>query len=383
MICIACLLSLMNVASSFYFWDTAVGVFGAAFVCFILSDVLKRNYKRLFASVSFISIAGSFMGGYCMLQYYSLDPLFVPRKEAYVGRTVSSGFIDNPNTVSGYLVAILPIVLSMFFVAKHKATKIAALIGSVLIFGGLLSACTRGALIAGVFALSVFLALVFLKSRYTKAEKRIIAIGSLIIIVFITFYVWINPFIYDRIANTKSVLNLRKNTRYIEWASGKRMMQDHFLVGVGLGNYKYYYLDYRGDAAHETEFIGRWEKANQAHNEFVQVGAELGFFGLFAMFWILGSFSWLIFRKVSSIKRHLPDLSQRDLQLEQRRANMLNGFLGSLLGLAGHCAFMFPLHIVPSAVVGVFVIGMSFALVRMPRDCLVLAGPPQQGRGRK
>ncbi|MBN1593447.1 MAG: O-antigen ligase family protein, partial [Candidatus Coatesbacteria bacterium] len=272
----ACLLSMLNVASFFYYWDTAFTVFGAVAICLILYEFLRTSYKRLLALLALIAIASSFMGAYCMLQYYNLDPLFVPRKAEYEGRTVSSGFIDNPNTVSGYLVAALPILLGIFFFARRREVKVFALIGAIALFGGLLSACTRGALIAGVFAIGIFLALVLFRSSFSRGEKQMMAIASVIVVAFIAFYVAVNPFIYDRIMNIKSVLSLRTNTRYVEWASGKRMISDHFLVGLGMGNFKYYYLDYRGDAARETDFVGRWEKANQAHNEFVQIGTELG-----------------------------------------------------------------------------------------------------------
>ena len=379
MVVVACLLSLINVASYFYYWDTAIGVFGAICVCFILYGVLKNNYKRFLAFLSLIAIASSFMGGYCMLQYYNLDPLFVPRKPEYAGRTVSSGFIDNPNTVSGYLVVALPLLLSVFFFAKRKEVKVYGLLGAVALFGGLLSACTRGALLAGVFAVASLLLLVFFRSRFSRGEKRMIVIAGVIVIGFIAVFVAINPFIYNRIANIKSVLSLRTNTRYIEWASGKRMMADHFLIGLGLGNYKYYYLDYRGDAARETDFIGRWEKANQAHNEYVQVASELGFVGLFAVFWLIGTFTWFVIREGIRSKRLMLELDEHQAELEQRRVHLLNGLLASFLGLAGHSASMFPLHIVPSAVVGIFVIAMACAAVRMPRKSFDLKGPSLKG----
>ncbi|MBN2209371.1 MAG: O-antigen ligase family protein [Candidatus Coatesbacteria bacterium] len=379
MLVVACLVSLINVASQFYYWDTAIGVFGAVFIIFILYDLLKDNYKRLLALLGLIAIASSFMGAYCMLQYYNLDPLFVPRKAEYAGRTVSSGFIDNPNTVSGYLVAALPLLLSIFFFAKRREVKVYGLAGAIALFGGLLSACTRGALLAGVFSVAVFLLLVFFRGRFSRGERRTIAIAGIVVMGFIVSYVAINPFIYDRIANTKSVLSLRTNTRYIEWASGKRMIADHFLIGLGLGNFKYYYLDYRGDAARETGFIGRWEKANQAHNEYVQAATELGFVGLFAVFWLIGSFSWFVIREGMKSKRLMLELDEHQARLEQRRVNLLNGLLGSFLGLAGHCASMFPLHIVPSAVIGVFVIAMALAASQMPRRLFDLGEPSRKG----
>lgn len=388
MLVIACLLSLNNAASQYYYWDTAAVVFAAMITSFILTNVIGDNYKRLLSFIIFICLTGSFMGGYCMLQYYGADPLFVPRKAEYEGRTVASGFIDNPNTVSGYLVAVMPIVLSFFFVARRPWARALAIIGPIGMLGGLLSACTRGALIAGVFAILVFLALVFLRSRYKRGEKKMIAIWAAVVGGFVIFYLAINPYIVHRIANTGDVLNLRQNTRYVEWASGKRMIADHFLIGLGLGNYKYYYLDYRGDAAREIEFIGRWEKANQAHNEYVQVASELGFLGLFSMLWLIGAFVWLAFRAVMRIKKALPHLPDDEVDVEQRRANLLNGLMGGLLGLAGHCAFMFPLHIVPSGVVGAYILALAYSLVRMPREALMPASalatqkPQTRGRGR-
>ena len=374
---VACFASMTNVACYFYFWDTVLSVLCAIALCFILSAVIGKRYKRLLSFVGLISLAGSFMGGYCIIQYYGLDPLFVPRKRGYAGRTISSGFIDNPNTVSGYLVAVLPIVLSIFFVARKKWVRLLSLVGTLAILGGLLSACTRGALIAGLVAGAVFLVLVLLRGRYTEKEKRMIAVGVAIVLAFIAAYLSINPSLLQRIVQIKQVLDLRINTRYIEWCTSKRMMSDHFLVGIGLGNFKHYYLKYRGYAAKDIGFIGRWEKANQAHNEYVQVSAEMGFLGLFAMCWVIGSFLWFVLRNIMRVKRSIPELPELRADLEHRRANLLSGLLCSLLALAGHCAFMFPLHIVPSAVTGIFVLAISYSLAKMPVESMLPAsGPP-------
>ncbi|MBN1594016.1 MAG: hypothetical protein JW941_12305, partial [Candidatus Coatesbacteria bacterium] len=94
---------------------------------------------------------------------------------------------------------------------------------------------------------------------------------------------------------------------------------------------------------------------------------------------LIGSFFWYIVREGFRSKKLMRELDEHEAQLEQRRVNLLNGLLGAFLGLAGHCVFMFPLHIVPSSVIGIFVIAMACAAARMPRKAFDLVGPKEKG----
>jgi len=72
-------------------------------------------------------------------------------------------------------------------------------------------------------------------------------------------------------------------TRSWDWWIGWEMFRDHPVVGVGLGNYKVDFLPYKAKflaspAGARYDFY--IDRAAQAHNEYVQVVAELGALGL-------------------------------------------------------------------------------------------------------
>ena len=70
------------------------------------------------------------------------------------------------------------------------------------------------------------------------------------------------------------------------------MWQDHFWLGVGIGNYEVAYSDYA---------IGQWlDPLGHAHNYILNIGAEAGFIGLlgYLIFW-----GWIIGYSVLLITR--------------------------------------------------------------------------------
>ena len=86
-----------------------------------------------------------------------------------------------------------------------------------------------------------------------------------------------------------------------DWWVGWEMLKDHPIVGVGLGNYKLNFLPYKAKflttpqgAAYDF-YIAR---AAQAHNEYIQVAAELGTLGILSMLGLLIILPWSLWRRL-------------------------------------------------------------------------------------
>jgi len=141
-------------------------------------------------------------------------------------------------------------------------------------------------------------------------------------------------------------------TRSWDWWIGWEMFKDHPLTGVGLGNYKLDFLPYkaaflatpRGEA-----YDFHIDRAAQAHNEYVQVLAELGILGVLA----LGSL--LVVLAVSLWKR----LRSNG---EENRFDLLL-FTCGIVAFLLHGAVSFPAHLPASTLVLVLIGGLAFSRV--------------------
>jgi O-antigen ligase len=74
--------------------------------------------------------------------------------------------------------------------------------------------------------------------------------------------------------------------RYYLWSAGSRVALDHPLLGVGPGNLRDVWEGYR----HPEDPTPPWERFTHAHNNPIQIAAELGLPALVCWFWI-----WLAF----------------------------------------------------------------------------------------
>jgi len=82
-------------------------------------------------------------------------------------------------------------------------------------------------------------------------------------------------------------IRFRNLIRVYLWGSTFRMVKDHPILGVGAGNFKVIYPLYRSAKVRET--IPKGVKYSKAHNDFLQIWAEMGTLGLICFLWILFS----------------------------------------------------------------------------------------------
>ena len=122
------------------------------------------------------------------------------------------------------------------------------------------------------------------------------------------------------------------------WQIGKRMLTDHPITGVGLGNYKLDFFRYQSAAASADDVdddMSDVARAAQAHSEPVQIGAELGSVGLFTMLCALGTLAVSLWIRL----KHNNEPEQLELML------LSCGILAFLV----HSLVSFPAHVVGSS----------------------------------
>ncbi len=132
-----------------------------------------------------------------------------------------------------------------------------------------------------------------------------------------------------------------------DWWVGWEMLKDRPLLGVGLGHYKVQFLAYKAKflatprGEHYDFYI---QRAAQAHNEYVQMAAEMGGLGIlaggFALFMIFFS-AW-----------------KRIGRAEARDRFMILALLAGVVAVLAHALVSFPLHLPASALDFVLLLGL-------------------------
>lgn len=132
-----------------------------------------------------------------------------------------------------------------------------------------------------------------------------------------------------------------------DWWVGYFMWKDHPFTGVGLGGYKIHFVPYK------PEFLSspvgeRYQfpiaRAAQAHNEYVQVAAELGVFGVLVLLGGLGVLAFIWVRRIR--------------EMGERRRRLELAFLASgIVVLLVHALVSFPWHLPASSLVFVVALG--------------------------
>lgn len=131
---------------------------------------------------------------------------------------------------------------------------------------------------------------------------------------------------------------------------GYQMWRDRPLFGVGLGGYKIHFVPYKPAFLSSPRGEGYrfpFPRADQAHNEYVQVAAEMGSVGALVVIGGLGGLAYLGLRRLGT---------QRDPR--KRLELLLLG--GGLLAVLVHAVPTFPFHLPASSLA--FVVLLALAL---------------------
>jgi O-antigen ligase/Tfp pilus assembly protein PilF len=150
-----------------------------------------------------------------------------------------------------------------------------------------------------------------------------------------------------------------------DWWIGWEMFTDHPLTGVGLGNYKLNFLRYKAEflATSRGEAYDFYiDRAAQAHNEYVQVLAELGILGILAVASFLAVLAVTLWKRL----RRNDEANRLDLLL----------FTCGIAAFLIHGLVSFPAHLPASSLALVLVGGLAFSRVYGESGlfCVRLAG---------
>jgi O-antigen ligase len=316
----------------------------------------KHQINRL---LTLLLIISSLLSIYGIFQYQGIDFAFW---KGNIARFRVFGLFGNVNYFAEYLIVPLPLAISLFLACQNRRHKILLLVGILAMGGSLVLTFTRGSYLA-IGISSIFMFLLYLASQgksFIKEHKKIfILILSLIILVTFLFTVP-NPLnksgtviskIKSRISIAQLVQDRSIKRRIATWKFTAMIIKDYPILGSGLGTFKYNSLNYQAKFFEQGEnrYLYPYGIADKAHNEYLQLGAELGILGLGIFFWII-----IIYFNygIKLLKRTKDRYSQ----------GILIGLMGGIIAVLVDAIFSFPLHLPATLVLFWLFIGLIVSL---------------------
>jgi len=348
-------ITLLSLVHSFSLYLSLLDL--AEFLSYFFILFLTVNFIRTYTQrnrIFWALVAVCFISSlYAVFQFYNIEFKFWARQG---GRGNIFSTFGNPNRYSGFVGAVIPAMVG-YFLALRGVRKY--ILGAIipLTYTGMMMTFTRGALMGLVVSLFVMLILLirffglsFFK-RYFHRVIYLLFIFAVITAIFSTE----NPInisrqtVTERAASAVAAQETSVRQRLMIWEISLMMAKDRPIIGQGIGTYKYHYLNYQGklfeDPANQDKLnLAVW--AREAHNEYVQILAEMGTLGL--IFWL-----WLIFTFFRGRYRILKQ--EKDETSLFTRLGITMGALVILL----HATVSFPLHIVPNGILLFLLMGLA------------------------
>jgi O-antigen ligase/Tfp pilus assembly protein PilF len=322
----------------------------------------ERQINRI---LDILLIVGGLFGIYGIFQYNGIDFSFWIRN---IGRQQVFGLFGNVNYFAEYLIVPLPIAVSLFFASRNKFKKILLLIAILAMGTSLIVTFARGSYLGFGVSL-IFMFFVFLISRgkkFIKNNKKIFIITLLAIIIITFLFVIPNPLnksgtiiskIKSRISVTQLTQDSSYNRRIAIWKFTGMMIKDHPLLGSGIGTYKYNTLRYQAEffAQGENRSLYPHGFADKAHNEYLQLWAELGIIGLGIFIWLMISYFSCGLKILRKIK-------------DEYRQGIIIGLMGAVVAVLVDGIFGFPLHLPATIVLFWLTLALTIAIVMIKSE---------------
>ena len=308
---------------------------------FIIANNIKGE-KQINRVISAVVLIGTALGIYGIFQYNGIDFSFW---KGNVGGLKVFGLFGNEGHFTGYLILPLSLTISLFFASKNRNRKILFLIGILAMGTTIILTFTRSSYPALSVSL-IFMFLLFLLARgkeFIKENKKIFIFLLIVIILAVSIFIIPTPLnktgtVISRIKEGVSVTQLinvfSSGRRAAIWKFTGMMIKDHPIIGSGIGTFKYNDLRYQAKFFEQGDnrSIYPYGLAEQAHNEYLQLWAELGTIGL-------AIFLWLIIAYFNYGIRYLKR------EKDKQKQGIMIGLMGAVVAFLIDSFIWFPLHL--------------------------------------
>lgn len=298
------LLALVLIGAASMLWSSSPSTSleeGLRLLTYLLLFALALHAMRRAESRSMLAtalvLAGAIEAVYVLLQYSFGDPIFLTAQMA--GKWQTFGTLGNPNWTGEFLAAAALVSLGRLIDLRKAAGNQAArswsrhltLVALILMLLALAATLARGAWLAFIIGAAAFL---ITRRRHRNAQLRLkssilpLAITGAAGVVIILLPLLSNQAAINHLLNLKSARG-----RIWMWAVTWTMIRDAPWGGHGLGTFGSQFPLYQARAFSRewsAPFIGNASFTSYAHNDYLQLWAELGLFGLLAF----GALVWIV-----------------------------------------------------------------------------------------
>jgi O-antigen ligase len=220
----------------------------------------------------------------------------------------AQGQIGETNRFAQSMLVLLPLAIAAAFAGKSIPVRIAAATAGLLIFLGMLTTYSRGAIVA-VAAMTIPMLLFRLIRLRTVL---VTGVAAFLIIGIVT------PMFIDRIASIAGLQGLfvENSERQPDTVTKKRLTEmtaalftflDHPMLGVGPGQYTpFYSLKYQTDPEASFEVVDR---PRRAHSLYAEMAAETGIVGITMFLVVVGALMYQLQDVAARVQRDRPELA--------------------------------------------------------------------------
>lgn len=270
-----------NVEGSFR--DLVINISAIGFLFVMVNSVKNKN--QLNTILTTLVFTGVLVALYGLYQYkvgVKIDDAWVDVANNPGLRTRVFSVFGNPNILAEYLIMIIPISLSLFWVTKNLFKKGIFLLTTLILTGTLILTFSRGGWLGFAFGILVFVLLV---------EKRLLL--SLIPAGLISIFIMPSSILH----RINTITNLRDSSnayRIKVWDITLDIIKDNWMSGVGFG-----YIPFRQTF---VKYI-RTMNVYHAHNMYLETFAEMGIGGfliLLIMIFVIYKYSIINYKKVQN-----------------------------------------------------------------------------------
>lgn len=318
-----------------------------------LVTALVDSKARIRALGYMIIISGfiqAFLGLYSKLSGISLVPL--EYLDGHYDRI--SGTFVNRNHYSNFLVMTFFVSLGMIltFIRKKRqslvfkerikrlffiATQAQGLLilTSIPIVSAILLSNSRGGIVAFMISfVLVFITLLF-REKGAQYNRHFVAVVG---IIFISSVAWMG---YGQLVDRFSGESITQSERIVQWKLSSALAKDHWLVGIGPGNYEWLFPAYRTGELRSLVY-------DHAHNDYLEFTIEQGLVGVV----LLGSaISLCLFKIYTAIRK----------RKDRLMLGVLVGAFGASTAMLTHSLVEFNFHIPANAATFFVILGLGLS----------------------
>jgi len=337
----------MNVATSVYRHQTEASLYLFAYyllLYFVIRQQL-RTTRRIIGLAFILVLVGSGEALFGLTQYLQGAATILGYATPNIG-TVNATYFSH-NHFAGFLILILPIAVGLFVGAIRVEKKFFLFILISLMGTALVLSLSRGAFLGIGVAMFGFLVSLIIK-RVQEGERLWKILAVLILIVGV-IAIGITAIGFSPIAHRSllesflpNAATIHKEIRFPLWRSSLEIVKDFPIAGSGLGTFQFMIERYR------PLELSQEQAAVYAHNDYVQLAAEMGIPALLLVLWGL----WRFYRRM---------LRTYFAHEDQLLTSLLLGGICSCLAISVQSIFDFNMHIPANALLCCVVVALTTA----------------------